>query len=199
MTGSNRYWTGGAAMLAALLAPAALSASDWQEKPAGPINITDPWLKAWQEATPENPPADPVPGVDYGMNPDGSFRHPASTRLTTDVPGFPGQLEHWDQKSYAKNVEVIAFYPAVTSPWHAWANVVDFGGRRYLYTHDRDYLRILDVTDPRKAKIVWSKGGCLGCRWIERGLGRGGCYRLFRRGHRRMEQEAPAKCPCRIL
>ena len=100
-----------------------------------------------------------MPGVDYGMNPDGSFRHPVATRLTNDPPPFPGQLDHWDQNSYAKNVKVIAFYPTVTSPWHAWANVVDFSGRRYLYTHDRDYLRILDVTDPRKAKIVWSKGG----------------------------------------
>lgn len=159
MAGSSRFWAAGAAILAVLSSPAALSAADWQDAPAGPINITDPWLKAWQDATPENPPTDPVPGKDYGMNPDGSFRHPASTRLTTDVPGFPGQLDHWDQKSYAKDVKVIAFYPAVTSPWHAWANVADFGGRRYLYTHDRDYLRILDVTDPRKARIVWSKGG----------------------------------------
>ena len=160
MKGGSKYWAGGAAMLAALLCPAILAAADWSGHHApGPIDVRDPWLKAWQEATPENPPADPVPGVDYGMNADGSFRHPASTRLTTDAPGFPGQLEQWDQNSYAKNVEVVAFYPAVTSPWHAWANVVDFGGRRYLYTHDRDYLRILDVTDPRQAKIVWSKGG----------------------------------------
>ena len=160
MKSGSKYWAGGAAMLAALLYPAILAAADWSggHEP-GPIDVRDPWLKAWQDATPENPPADPVPGVDYGMNSDGSFRHPASTRLTTDVPGFPGQLDGWDQNSYAKNVEVVAFYPAVTSPWHAWANVVDFGGRRYLYTHDRDYLRILDVTDPRQAKIVWSKGG----------------------------------------
>ena len=160
MKSGSKYWAGGAAMLAALLYPAILAAADWSggHEP-GPIDVRDPWLKAWQDATPENPPADPVPGVDYGMNSDGSFRHPASTRLTTDVPGFPGQLDGWDQNSYAKNVEVVAFYPAVTSPWHAWANVVDFDGRRYLYTHDRDYLRILDVTDPRQAKIVWSKGG----------------------------------------
>ena len=159
MKGGSKYWGGGAAMLAALLCPAVLAAADGGGHGTGPIDVRDPWLKAWQEATPENPPADPVPGVDYGMNPDGSFRHPASTRLTTDVPGFPGQLDGWDQNSYAKNVEVIAFYPAVTSPWHAWANVVDFDGRRYLYTHDRDYLRILDVTDPKQAKIIWSKGG----------------------------------------
>jgi hypothetical protein len=145
---------------AALLGATAPMAADWSGGHAdAPIDVRDPWLKAWIAATPENPPKDPVPGTDYGMNPDGSFRHPGSTRLTTDAPSFPGQLGDWDQKSYAKNVEVVAFYPAVTSPWHAWANVVDFGGRRYLYTHDRDYLRILDVTDPRKATIVWSKGG----------------------------------------
>ncbi|WP_411340517.1 hypothetical protein V6U71_00660 [Sphingopyxis sp. J-6] len=160
MKGIGTYRAAGVALLAALLWPAMTAAADWGSDVASrPIDIKDPWLKAWQEATPENPPKDPVPGVDYGMNPDGSFRHPSSTRLTTDVPGFPGQLDHWDQNSYAKNVEVVAFYPAVTSPWHAWANVVDFDGRRYLYTHDRDYLRILDVTDPRAAKIVWSKGG----------------------------------------
>lgn len=158
--GSGKYRPVGMALLAAFLWPAGLAAADGKGGPgAGPINIVDPWLKAWQEATPENPPADPVPGVDYGMNPDGSFRHPVSTPLTTNAPAFPGQLDHWDQKSYRRNVEVIAFYPAVTSPWHAWANVVDFDGRRYLYTHDRDYLRILDVTDPRAARIVWSQGG----------------------------------------
>ncbi len=147
------------AAIAAWLGAAALQAADWGAKEPGPIDVRDPWLKAWVAATPENPPAPSQPGADYGMNPDGSFRHPVATPLTTDAPSFLGQLDHWDQNSYAKNVKVIAFYPAVTSPWHAWASVADFGGRRYLYTHDRDYLRILDVTDPRKAKTVWSQGG----------------------------------------
>jgi hypothetical protein len=148
--------------LAVLLGAAALNAADGGGHAEAPVDIRDPWLKAWIAATPDNPPRPPVPGTDYGMNPDGSFRHPVATPLTNDAPAFPGQLDHWDQNSYAKNVKVIAFYPAVTSPWHAWANIVDFGGKRYLYAHDRDYLRILDVTDPRKAKTVWSQGGVWG-------------------------------------
>ena len=84
----------------------------------------------------------------------GRFVAPVATPLTNDAPAFPGQLDHWDQQAHAKNVEVIAFYPHVTSPWHAWVNVADFDGHRYLYTHDRDYLRILDITDPRAAKQV---------------------------------------------
>ena len=127
------------------------------------IDIRDAYLKAWHELTYDQPPPPPVPGKDYGMDgKTGRFIHPRATPLTENAPAFPGQLEHWDQNSYAKNVSVIAFYPRVTSPWHAWPDVADFGGRRYLYLHDRDYLRILDVTDPRKAKIVHSRGGVWG-------------------------------------
>ena len=162
MKRSFRIMVGGGAIAAALLHATALAAASVGEggHDAAPIDVVDPWLKTWQDLTSENPPAPPVPGVDYGMDPaTGAFRHPGATPLTTQAPPFPGQLDHWDQNSYAKNVEVVAFYPAVTSPWHAGASIVDFGGKRYLYTHDRDYLRIMDVTDPRKAKIVWSQGG----------------------------------------
>jgi len=134
----------------------------WEEEPLGEINIVDPHLQRWAAITPEAPPAEPVPGKDYGMQPDGTFRAPLATPLTEDAPGFPGQLEGWDQNSYARNVEELAFYPAVSSPWHAWVDVADFDGRRYLYVHDRDYLRILDVTDPTKARTVWSQGGVWG-------------------------------------
>lgn len=151
---------GGAVMAALLNATVLTTANAQHGQDLGPINVVDPWLKAWQDATPEHPPTPPTPGVDYGMDPEtGAFRHPVSTPLTTNAPSFPGQLDHWDQNSYAKNVDVVAFYPAVTSPWHAWASVVDFEGKRFLYTHDRDYLRIMDVTDPRQARIVWSQGG----------------------------------------
>ena len=143
----------GVAMAALLNATVLTPANAQHGQDLGPINVVDPWLKAWQDATPENPPTPPTPGVDYGMDPEtGAFRHPVATPLTTSAPSFPGQLDHWDQKSYAKNVHVVGFYPAVTSPWHAWASVVDFEGKRFLYTHDRDYLRIMDVTDPRQAK-----------------------------------------------
>ncbi len=133
------------------------------DQTAAPQSVADPYLQAWLALTPDRAPASPVPGKDYGMDPQArTFRHPVATPLTTNAPGFPGQLESWDQHSYARNVRVIAFYPAITSPWHAWANVVDFGGKRYLYTHDRDYLTILDITDPRKAQVVYRQGGTWG-------------------------------------
>lgn len=152
-----RHLMAAASTVAAGVSVAALAADPGQAP-----SIEDAYLRQWNALTYDKRPPAPVPGVDYGMQPDGSFRAPKATPLTNEAPGFPGQLKDWDQKSYAKNVRVLAFYPHVTSPWHAWVNVVDFSGRRYLYTHDRDYLRILDVTDPRKAKIVFSKGGVWG-------------------------------------
>ena len=151
-----------ATALCALWAAGAL-AQDWQEEPLGEINLIDPFLKAWAAITPENPPAAPLPGVDYGMDAaTGTFKHPVATPLTGSAPGFPGQLQAWDQNSYAMNVTEIAFYPHVTSPWHAWPDVVDFEGKRYLYAHDRDYMRVLDITDPAHAVEVYSKGGVWG-------------------------------------
>lgn len=135
----------------------------WGEEPLGEINLIDPHLKAWAAITPENPPAEPVPGIDYGMDAStGTFKHPVATPLNDNAPAFPGQLETWDQETYAKNVDVIGFYPNITSPWHAWAEVADFDGKRYLYTHDRDYMRVMDITDPAKAVVVYSKGGVWG-------------------------------------
>ena len=66
--------------LARLLAATALCAlwaagahAQWEEEPLGEINRVDPFLKAWGDLTPENPPADLEPGVDYGM--DAGNRH----------------------------------------------------------------------------------------------------------------------------
>lgn len=130
---------------------------------AGVVDIRDPIIQQWFDVTPHNPPAFPEPGVDYGMiGEDGAFIAPTSSPLSASAPDFPGQLEGWDQNSYAENVDVLAFYPTVTSPWHAWANVLDMDGKRYLYAHDRDYLRILDITDPAKAVEVYSDGGVWG-------------------------------------
>lgn len=168
MTGSNgtrahRTFKALAAAALATVAGAAVAAGWGEDVSKRPINLVDPYLKAWAAAAPGERPADPLPGTDYGMDAKtGRFKAPIATPLTNDAPAFPGQLDHWDQKSYAKNVEVIAFYPHVTSPWHAWVNVADFAGHRYLYTHDRDYLRILDITDPRAAKQVYSRGGVWG-------------------------------------
>jgi len=125
--------------------------------------VQDPYLSQWLRVTPERRPLPQEPGVDYGMNPaTGEFIWPKATPEVWRTPSFPGEMTNWDKKSYAKNVKVLAFYPNVASPFHVWNNIVDFDGRRYLYAHDRDYLRILDVTDPANAKIVYSKGGVWG-------------------------------------
>ena len=155
MKRAYRIIGGGAAVIAGLLYATALTAASGEGGHAtGPVTIVDPKLKAWHQATPENPPSPPKPDVDYGIDPaTGAFRHPVAAPLTTNAPNFTGQLDHWDQNSYAKNVEVIGFYPHVTSPWHAWASVVDMDGKRYLYAHDRDYMRVLDITDPRMAEV----------------------------------------------
>jgi hypothetical protein len=131
-------------------------------KPGEP-QVSDPYLAAWLRLTPEMKPAPRVPGRDYGMDSTtGQFIWPKATPEVHEGQSFPGAMTSWDQKSYAKNVNVLAFYRGVGSPFHAWANIADFKGRRYLYIHDRDYLRIMDVTDPTHGKVVFSKGGVWG-------------------------------------
>ncbi len=128
-----------------------------------PIDLRDPILKKWDEVIPANPPTRPVPGKDYGLDSKtGRFKHPKATPEVKDAPKFPGELAYWDYRNYSRNVSLLAFYPGVGSPFHAWVNAADFDGHRYIYIHDRDYLRILDATDPAHAKIVYSKGGVWG-------------------------------------
>lgn len=146
---------------AATLTVAALMAGAGVARAADPV-VTDPHLKRWIEMAPARPPIPPVPGRDYGMDAQGRFQPPKATPLTHEAPAFPGQLTGWDAKSYAKNVDVLAFYPHVGSPWHAWIEVADFNGRRFMYVHDRDYLTVLDVTDPSKAAVVYRRGGVWG-------------------------------------
>ncbi|NBN79319.1 hypothetical protein GWI72_13665 [Microvirga tunisiensis] len=149
----------GSALLA-LTGTACLAAGGGAKTPAA-IDIRDPYLLQWSDLTYDKAPPAPVPGVDYGMRPDGSFQAPKATPLGSS-PNFPGQIEGWDDKSYSLNVEPIAFYPNVSSPFHAWVEVADFDGRRFMYVHDRDYIRVLDVTDPARATVVYSEGGVWG-------------------------------------
>ena len=151
-----------AAAVVALLGTVATLAWSWQEEPLDDISISDPHLQRWAAITPDNPPAAPVPGTDYGMQPNGSFKAPAATPLTDDAPTFAGQMQGWDQTTHALNVEEIALYLGISSPWHAWVDVADIDGRRYRYVLDRDFLRVLDVTDPARATTVWSQGGVWG-------------------------------------
>ena len=129
----------------------------------GTPNVQDAYLAAWLRLTPDRRPAALKPGVDYGMDPaTGQFIWPKATPEVHTGQHFPGEMTTWDKNSYAKNVKVLAFYPGVDSPFHAWNNIADFKGRRYLYIHDRDYLRIMDVTDPAHGEVVYSQGGTWG-------------------------------------
>lgn len=132
----------------------------------GTPDAKDPWIAKWLSVTADRTPVAVKAGVDYGLDPNtGKFIFPKATPESHDGQKFPGQLDHWDRTMLTKNVEVIAFYEGVGSPFHAWNNVLDHEGRRYLYIHDRDYLRIMDVTDPAHAKVVYSKGAV----WNEKG------------------------------
>lgn len=127
------------------------------------VNVNDPYLIKWLNLTPDRKPRPLIAGQDYGMDAaTGRFVWPKATPEVHEGQPFPGQMTVLDQQSYAKNVEKLAFYPGMGSPGHVWANVADFNGHRYLYLHDRDYLRVLDATDPSRAKIVYSKGGIWG-------------------------------------
>lgn len=129
----------------------------------GTPNVKDPWLAQWLLQTPERRPHALTPGVEYGMNPKtGEFVWPKVTPEVHKGQPFPGMLKDWDKSTFTKNVKVLAFYQGVGSPFHVWNNIADFNGKRYLYVHDRDYLRVLDVTDPANAKTVYSKGAVWG-------------------------------------
>ena len=151
--------------------------------------MQDPYLAQWLRVTPDRRPAPLQPGVDYGMDPaTGQFIWPKATPEVHKGQKFPGEMTTWDKQSYAKNVKVLAFYPGVGSPFHAWNNIADFEGRRYLYVHDRDYLRILDVTDPPRARSCIRRAAS-GAEGFERKVRSGQRAGLSGRRHHRLEQK----------
>jgi len=124
-----------------------------------PFDIRDPWLQRLHGLRYDQKPPRPVPGVDYGIDPQtGVFSHPRATPMVSDPPNFPGQLDYWDQQSYSKNMEVVAVIPTIASPFHSWQNIVDFGATRYMYVYGSRNLKIFDITDPRAPKLVHRKG-----------------------------------------
>ncbi len=130
---------------------------------AGESDIPDPHIRAWWNLTYDRKPEPPVPGKDYGMDAaTGRFVHPKATPLVREAPNFPGQLDHWDEKSYRKNVEVLGFYNFIPSTGHTWQSIADFGGKRFMYTYYRGGVGVFDITDPRKAKLVYRRGQSVG-------------------------------------
>lgn len=166
-----RATSGGALalLLAGLAAPSlADEPAESRVKPvppltAGDADIPDPDIRAWWNLTYNRKPEPPVPGKDYGMDTaTGRFVHPKATPLVRSAPNFPGQLDHWDQKSYEKNVEVLGFTNFIPSTGHTWQSIADFGGKRYMYTYYRSGVGVFDITDPGKAKLVYRRGQRIG-------------------------------------
>jgi hypothetical protein len=135
-----------------------------QEGKATPLtasekDIPDPDIRAWWNLTYSRKPPAPVPGVDYGMDPaTGRFNHPRATPLVREAPNFPGQLDYWDQRSYAKNVDLLSFTGFVVSAGHTWQTIADFGSRRYMYVHYAAGMALFDITDPRKPRLAYRRG-----------------------------------------
>lgn len=140
-----------AATAAALLAPSG-AAPRPAAAPAG--SATDPNIPL----VCENRRPEPVDPGSYGMQLDGSFLHPASTPVDEENPHpFPGRRDDYDSRSYSKNVKVEAAYEGADfTPdfFHTWQNVVDFGGRRYMFQYDRSEGRVYDITDVKNVKVV---------------------------------------------
>ncbi|GAA3442917.1 hypothetical protein [Planomonospora venezuelensis] len=109
-------------------------------------------------------PSEPGPGT-YGMQLDGTFRHPWLTPASEERHAFPGgaqdlfpKTKGYDPRSYTEGpIRIEAAYRGADfTPdyFHTWQNVVDFDGRRYLFQYDRSEARVYDVTDVRKVRIV---------------------------------------------
>ncbi|MFN8059871.1 MAG: hypothetical protein U0Q12_11990 [Vicinamibacterales bacterium] len=98
----------------------------------------------------------------YGMQLDGTFRHPFLSPLDEENPHpFAGRLEEYDLNSYIDNLTVEAAYEgAAFTPdlFHTWQNIVDFDGRRYLFQYDRSDGRVYDITDVKHVTVVESVG-----------------------------------------
>lgn len=121
-------------------------------------NVEDKWVKRVSELVGNKKPADPAKGS-YGLDAKtGEFTHPDATFHTYENKPFDGLLDHWDKEQYIKNMKVEAFYPITVEPFHTWQNIVDFGGRRYLYQYVRRDLKIIDITNPKDAKLLYTKG-----------------------------------------
>jgi hypothetical protein len=102
----------------------------------------------------------PLDPKSYGMQLDGTFRHPFLTPLDEENPHpFPGRLEEYDLETYVDGLKVEAKYEGkafTPDPFHTWQNIVDFEGRRYLFLYDRSEGRVFDITDVNAVTVVES-------------------------------------------
>ena len=96
----------------------------------------------------------------YGMQLDGSFRHPYATPVDEENPHtFAGRNAQYDPRTYVSGFKVEAAYEGaqfVPDPFHTWQNIVDFNARRYLFQYDRSDGRVYDITDVQHVTLVQS-------------------------------------------
>lgn len=147
---------------AALFCSSALAAGGGAEPSVedAVFDVQDPWLQRLKSLSYDKKPERPIPGVDYGVDPvSGEFEHPKYTPMVSNPPSFDGQLDTWEDKAYASNMEVIKFMPLVASPGHSWQNIVDWGDQRLMYLYLERNLHVIDITDPRNAELIYTKGG----------------------------------------
>lgn len=124
----------------------------------GPDKVEDKYVKRVIELTGNKHPEEPAKSS-YGIDKKtGEFTHPARTAHTYENKPFEGLLDYWDTEQYSKNIKVEAFYPIQVEPFHTWQNIVDFDGRRYLYQYVRRDLKIMDITNPKDVKLIFTKG-----------------------------------------
>jgi len=120
--------------------------------------IKDKWVARSDSLSVDKTPVDPIKGS-YGLNKEtGEFTHPVATRDAHDNIRFDGELDYWDTEQYIKNMTVEAYYPITVEPFHTWQNIVDFDGRRYLYQYVRRDLKIFDITNPKEAELLLTRG-----------------------------------------
>jgi hypothetical protein len=133
-----------------------VSAAEDRDNHSGATSIGDPFVPI--VCTDRRPEAADIGA--YGMQLDGSFRHPHSTPVDEENPhAFPGRRETYDTQSYVSNMKVEAAYEGkefTPDPFHTWQNIVDFKGRRYLFQYDRSDARVYDITDVRRVTVVES-------------------------------------------
>ena len=106
-----------------------LAASPWSTKGNTSLNIEDEMVRAQFAIAMDKTPSEPRL-ESYGMLKDGRFQHPKQAPSSHSSHPFKGQLDYWDQESYAKNIKVEAYYPIKVEPFHTWQNIDDVDGRR---------------------------------------------------------------------
>ncbi|MFF5247774.1 LVIVD repeat-containing protein [Streptosporangium sp. NPDC000095] len=95
---------------------------------------------------------------DYGWDEERRlFVHPQSTPYVSGPRPLPQSLDYLEDREYTSNMTVEARWPTVVRLTHTWQNVVDMGGRRYMFHYYRQALNVYDITDPTARELVLEK------------------------------------------